>query len=59
MADILSRGAHSHEPQADVSSDPLTFTLGLLHRLSAPRVRNAPASTISSQLPVDTKEYRQ
>jgi len=33
MADILSRGAQSYEPQADDSPDPLTFPLGLIHRL--------------------------
>jgi len=48
MADILSRGAQSYEPQADDSPDPLTFPLGIMHRLGAPRVRNAPGSTTSS-----------
>jgi len=58
IADILSRGAQSYEPQADNSPDPLTFPLGLMHRLSAPRVRNAPGSTTSSRQRVDTREYR-
>jgi len=58
MADILSRGAQSYEPQADDSPDPLTFPLGLMHRLGAPRVRNAPGSTTSSRQQVDTREYR-
>jgi len=48
MADILLRGAQSDEPQADDSPDPLTFPLGLMHRLGALRVRNAPGSTTSS-----------
>jgi len=47
MADILSRGAQLYEPQANDSPDPLTFPLGLIHRLGAPRVRNAPGSTTS------------
>jgi len=57
MADILSRGAQSYEPEADDSPDPLTFQLGLMHRLGAPRVRNAPGSTTSSRQRVDTREY--
>jgi len=57
IADILSRGAQSYEPQADNSPDPLTFPLGLMHLLGAPRVRNAPASTTSSRQRVDTREY--
>jgi len=59
MADILSRGTQSHEPQADDSPNPLTFPLGLMHRLGAPLVRNAPGSTTSSRQRVDTREYRQ
>jgi len=58
MADILSRGAQSYEPQAEDSLDPLTFPLGLMHRLVAPRVRNAPGSITSSPQCVDTREYR-
>jgi len=58
MADILSRRAQSYEPQADDSPDPLTFPLGLMHRLGAPRVRNPPGSTTSSRQRVDTREYR-
>jgi len=58
MADILSRGAQSHEPQADDSTDPLTFPLGLMHCLGAPRVRNATGITTSSRQRVDTREYR-
>jgi len=58
MADILSRGAQSYEPQAHDSPDPLTFPLGLMHRLGASRVRNAPGSTTSSRQPVVTREYR-
>ena len=57
IADILSRGAQSYEPQAVNSLDPLTFPLGLMDRLGAPRVRNAPASTTSSRQRVDTREY--
>jgi len=57
MADILSRGAQSYEPQADDCPVPLTFPLGLLHRLGAPRVRNAPGSTTSPRQPFDTREY--
>jgi len=58
MADILSLGAQSHEPQADVSPDPLTFPLGLMYRLGAPRVRNAPGRTTSSRQRVNTRKYR-
>jgi len=58
MADILSRGVQSYEPQADDSPDPLIFQLGLMHRLGAPRVRNAPGSTTSSRQQVDTREYK-
>jgi len=58
IADILSRGAQSYEPQADESPDPLTFPLGLMHPLGAPQVRNAPGSTTSSRQRVDTREYR-
>jgi len=58
MADILSQGAQSYEPQADDSPDPLTFPLGLMHRSGAPRLRNAPGSTTSSRQQVDTREYR-
>jgi len=54
MSDILSRGAQSYEPQADDSPDPLTFPLGLMHRLGAPQVGNAPSSTNSSRPQVDT-----
>jgi len=58
IADILSQGAQSYEPQADDTPDPLTFPLGLMHRLSSHRVRNAPGSTTSSRQRVDTREYR-
>jgi len=58
MADILSRGAQSYEPLADDSLDPLTFPLGLMHRLCASQVRNTPGSTTSSRQLVDTREYR-
>jgi len=57
MADILSWGAQSYEAQADDSSDTLTFPLGLIHRLSAPRVKNALASTTLSWQRVDGREY--
>ena len=58
MADILSQGAQSCEPQADNCPDPLTFPLGFMHRLGAPRVRNAPGRTTSLRQPVDTRECR-
>jgi len=58
MAHILSLGAQSYEAQADDSPDHLTFPLGLMHRLGAPRVRNAPGSTTSSRQSVDTREHR-
>ena len=58
MADILSQGAQSYEPQVDDSPNPLTFPLGLMHRLGPPRVRNASGSTTSSRQRVDTREYR-
>jgi len=58
MADILSRGAQSYEPQADDSPDPVTFPLRLMHRLGAPRVRNAPGSTTSFRQQVPTRIYR-
>ena len=45
MANILSRGAQSYEPQADDSPDPLIFPLGLMHPLGNPQVRNASGST--------------
>jgi len=57
MADILSRGAQSYQPQADDSPDPLTFPLGLMHRLCTPQVKNAPGSNTSSQQPVDRRVY--
>jgi len=58
MADILSRGAQSYESQPDDSPNPQTFPLGLMHRLGAPTVSNAPESTTSSRQRVDTREYR-
>jgi len=58
MANILSRGAQSYKPQADDSADLLTFPLGLMDRLVAPRVRNAPESTTSFRQRVDAREYR-
>jgi len=48
MADILSQVALSYEQQKDDSPDPLIFPLGLMHRLGAPRVRNALGSTTLS-----------
>jgi len=59
MVVILSQGAQSCEPQRDDSPDPLTFPLGLMHRLSAPLVRNATGSNSLSQQWVDIKEYSQ
>jgi len=58
MADILSWGAQSYEPQTDHSPDPLTFPLALMHRLGAAWARNAPGSTTSSWQRVNTREYR-
>jgi len=58
MADILLRGAQSYEPQADDSPHPLTFPLGLMHRLCASRVRNPSGSTTSFRPRVDTRKYR-
>jgi len=58
MADILSQGAQSYEPQADDSPDPLTFPLGLMHCIGAPQVGNAPGTITLSWQRVDTREYR-
>jgi len=55
MADILSRGAQSYEPQVDDFPDPLTFPLGVMYLLGAPRVRNTAGSTTSSRQRVDTR----
>jgi len=58
MADMLSQGSQSHEPEANDSPDPLTCPLGLMHHLSAPLVRNDPGSITSSRQGLHTMEYR-